>query len=278
MKTRLAWLLAGCSVVLVVILAVSPARRRAAPGWNPTPEHIKELSKADWSSRPSFDPPLTRHDSMELDLSRMSDDLASIKAWLAQLGAEVRFSGLTGGRGWALVTRSHVDNANWYGVRVWSSAEDGSASCLARAKREAALADSALGEYRQYFRTSDGRTPIRIVPFWVADVKPRVETRPKAEYPAGMPHLEARALVLVRVLIGVTGGCDLVVLLKTSGYPLLDSAALRAARQAKFTPGLFGGEPVRVWIDIPYGFARYQSPCLGVRPESLSGSASFRGF
>jgi TonB family protein len=259
MKTRLAWLLAGCSILLMVVLAVSLVVRHSRQR-SPRVRELSHFSHVDWSKGPPREPLLSRGDSIEFELARLEDDADRMVGLMAEFVAEARLLGITGGRKWTVSASSHLDSARTYAEHARSSTGDGWATHVARAMREVALADSAMSRYRQHLRTSRGRSGPRIVAFWEADVKPRPDTIPNAEYPDGMLGLPARARVVVGVLIGVTGSPELTVVWKTSGHPQLDSAALRAARQARFTPGLSGDEPVRVWVSVPYKFAPTPPP------------------
>lgn len=58
--------------------------------------------------------------------------------------------------------------------------------------------------------------------------------------------------VVVRILVGVDGRVlDMGI---ERSIPLLDAAALEAARQWVFTPALANGRPVMVWVRVPFRF------------------------
>lgn len=75
---------------------------------------------------------------------------------------------------------------------------------------------------------------------------------PAPEYPALAKQAKASGAVAVRVVIDENGG--VVSAQAVSGHPLLQAAAVAAARQAKFSPTLLMGEPVKVTGVIVYNF------------------------
>ena len=73
---------------------------------------------------------------------------------------------------------------------------------------------------------------------------------PQPEVPAG----EASGVVLVQILIDEQG--TVIDARPVSGPQHLHAAAVNAARLARFSPTLFGGEPVKVSGTLSYNFAR----------------------
>ena len=61
---------------------------------------------------------------------------------------------------------------------------------------------------------------------------------------------------VVRVLVSKEGGVDSVVVAESSGYPSLDSAAVKGARVMRFAPAMRRGEPLRVWARVPVHFLK----------------------
>lgn len=78
-------------------------------------------------------------------------------------------------------------------------------------------------------------------------------TLPKPIYPPVARSAKASGTVVVQVLVDEDG--DVVSAKAISGHPLLQSAAITAARQAKFTPTKVAGKPVKVSGLINYNFA-----------------------
>lgn len=77
-------------------------------------------------------------------------------------------------------------------------------------------------------------------------------SKPEPPYPSLAKAARASGTVTVQVTVDETG--KVIKANAVSGHPLLQSAAVVAARQAKFTPTLLSGEPVRVTGTLTYNF------------------------
>lgn len=75
---------------------------------------------------------------------------------------------------------------------------------------------------------------------------------PAPEYPAIAKQAKASGAVVVQVTIDENG--SVISAHAASGHPLLQASAVAAARQAKFSPTLLMGEPVKVTGVIVYNF------------------------
>lgn len=75
---------------------------------------------------------------------------------------------------------------------------------------------------------------------------------PQPEYPAIAEQAHAGGLVIVQVVIDEIG--NVISAHATQGHPLLQSAAVAAARQAKFAPTSLMGEPIKVSGILTYNF------------------------
>jgi TonB family protein len=75
---------------------------------------------------------------------------------------------------------------------------------------------------------------------------------PKPPYPPAARAVRASGTVYVQVLIDENG--NVVSATAVSGHPLLQAAAVAAARGARFTPTLLSGQPVKVSGTIAYNF------------------------
>src|SRR5262249_53984226 len=62
-------------------------------------------------------------------------------------------------------------------------------------------------------------------------------------------------VVLVRALIDERGHAQDIRIYASSGYPLLDRAALEAVAQWDFLPAVQDGKPVAAWVEMPVRFA-----------------------
>jgi len=75
---------------------------------------------------------------------------------------------------------------------------------------------------------------------------------PKPAYPPIARAAHAEGTVEVQVLVGFEGTVEAAAAI--SGHPLLQAAAVSAARQARFTPPKYQGEPVKIVGVIQYHF------------------------
>ncbi len=92
------------------------------------------------------------------------------------------------------------------------------------------------------------------------------------EYPLEMWNQNVEGTALVRVLVNEEGGVDSVMVVESSGYALLDSAAARGARAMRFAPAVREGEALRVWTRIPVHFEKNANTPPGGPPEGEADS------
>ena len=83
-------------------------------------------------------------------------------------------------------------------------------------------------------------------------VNGKAQNLPKPEYPPAALAVRASGAVNVQVTIDETG--VVISAAAVSGHPLLRAAAVEAAKQARFSPTLLNGEPVKVTGVIVYNF------------------------
>jgi TonB family protein len=76
---------------------------------------------------------------------------------------------------------------------------------------------------------------------------------PQAEYPAAARAVRASGTVSVQVVVDEEG--KVISAQAVSGHPLLRTAAVTAARQAKFSPTTLNGNPVKITGVLTYNFA-----------------------
>lgn len=81
----------------------------------------------------------------------------------------------------------------------------------------------------------------------------KVISQPAPVYPAIARAAHAHGTVAVQVTVDENG--DVVSAQAVSGHPLLQAAAVEAARQAKISPTFLSGQPVRVTGTLTYNFA-----------------------
>jgi protein TonB len=77
----------------------------------------------------------------------------------------------------------------------------------------------------------------------------------KPAYPELAREARVEGRVQVRVLVGREGNVLDARVEKGLSIPLLDGAALEAARRWRFSPGRTNGHPVACWVSIPFQFS-----------------------
>lgn len=83
-----------------------------------------------------------------------------------------------------------------------------------------------------------------------------VSYRKRAEpvYPALARQRQQQGSVLLLVAIDAAGHPVRVEVRRSSGFPLLDRAAVQAVRESEFAPGLSNGRPVPAEVEVPVTF------------------------
>jgi protein TonB len=77
-------------------------------------------------------------------------------------------------------------------------------------------------------------------------------SKPQPVYPPIAKAARASGIVTVQVLVDESG--RVISASPVSGHPLLQQAAVAAARQARFSPTLLSGQPVKVSGVLTYNF------------------------
>ncbi len=80
-------------------------------------------------------------------------------------------------------------------------------------------------------------------------------TPPAPPYPRRALAMHQQGVVMIRALIDERGAAREIRLQASSGYPLLDRAALQAVEDWQFMPETVNGRPVAVWVEVPVRFA-----------------------
>lgn len=83
----------------------------------------------------------------------------------------------------------------------------------------------------------------------------RYLSNPKPDYPEEARRQREQGVVLVNVEVGADGRPDEVSLKRSSGFPMLDEAAVDAVRRWRFDPARAGGLPVSSRVDVPVRFS-----------------------
>lgn len=91
-------------------------------------------------------------------------------------------------------------------------------------------------------------------PFVASSTKPQLVFQAKPAYPEIARLAKLEGTVMVKVLVGVDGRVLEAVVVR-GAHPLLDRAALAAARQCRFQAGRQREIPVKAWLAVPYRFS-----------------------
>ena len=79
---------------------------------------------------------------------------------------------------------------------------------------------------------------------------------PPPAYPTAARRRAEQGIVTIRVLVGADGSVERAELAESSGYDLLDDAALHAVRAKwRFVPARSGGVTIESWVLVPIRFA-----------------------
>src|SRR5688572_17327189 len=90
---------------------------------------------------------------------------------------------------------------------------------------------------------------------------PTIEPQPLDQptpfkYPVELWDQAVQGDVVVLVRVSRTGDVDSTAIFQSSGYPQMDSAAVRGGRQLRFVPGRRGTRLLDRWVKVPVRFAR----------------------
>jgi protein TonB len=83
-------------------------------------------------------------------------------------------------------------------------------------------------------------------------------SNPRPDYPGEARLQHQQGLVILSVEVAADGRADNVTMTRTSGFPLLDQAALNAVRAWRFEPAHAAGLPVPSQVDVPIRFTLSQ--------------------
>lgn len=90
-------------------------------------------------------------------------------------------------------------------------------------------------------------------------VEPRFDAdylnNPAPAYPRVSRRHREQGVVTLRVYVLPNGAPERVELERSSGFALLDEAALEAVRKWKFVPAQAGGKAVAAWVNVPLEFS-----------------------
>jgi TonB family protein len=96
---------------------------------------------------------------------------------------------------------------------------------------------------------------LKVKGYFVVGVEPEPIEIAKPKYPESARRKKLAGEVVIKVIVGLKGQVEYAEILKSSGYGILDTAALKAAKKSKFKPVIEKGKKVRTWTTIPFRFA-----------------------
>lgn len=88
----------------------------------------------------------------------------------------------------------------------------------------------------------------------ITEAMPLYKMNPEPEYPRMAEKRRYEGTVILSVLVNKQGMVDNLWIFESSGYKILDNAALKAVRNWTFEPGKRGDEPMDMWVEVPVRF------------------------
>jgi protein TonB len=83
---------------------------------------------------------------------------------------------------------------------------------------------------------------------------PLYNTNPPPQYPRVAVKRGYQGVAELMVLVNKNGFVDDVWLFESSGYSILDEAALQSVKDWSFTPGKQGDQAIDMWVRVPVRF------------------------
>ncbi|NLD37741.1 MAG: energy transducer TonB [Desulfatiglans sp.] len=88
----------------------------------------------------------------------------------------------------------------------------------------------------------------------IFEAEPLYRVNPEPPYPKMARKRGYQGKVLLSVLVNKEGRVDNLWVFESSGYNILDNAALEAVKDWLFEPGRQGDNPVEMWVQVPVKF------------------------
>jgi protein TonB len=85
----------------------------------------------------------------------------------------------------------------------------------------------------------------KLPPEYVSVTQPNYAARAEPIYPDQARRWHQQGVVVLALFINELGALDKVEIVKSSGFPLLDAAAVKAMKKSRFAPALDGAVPIR---------------------------------
>jgi protein TonB len=118
-------------------------------------------------------------------------------------------------------------------------------------KPQKTVADSS----KSIAESEQTKSKVDMLPIQFAkEARPLYRINPLPEYPIIARKRGYQGTVILEVLIDRNGKVVDLLMAKTSGYPILDKAALTSMKNWSFEPGMVGKERTAMWVRIPIKF------------------------
>ena len=85
-------------------------------------------------------------------------------------------------------------------------------------------------------------------------VPPLPLAKEKPPYPPLARRRGYHGRLLIKLLVSPLGKVDRVVLVKSSGYSILDRVAVKTLKKWRFRPAMKNGRPISFWVEVPVVF------------------------
>jgi protein TonB len=89
---------------------------------------------------------------------------------------------------------------------------------------------------------------------FMQEAKPLYQTNPAPIYPRMARRRGYQGNVVLKVLVSRNGSVSDLKVSTSSGYPVLDQAAIDSVKKWTFVPGMRGHENVEMWVRVPIRF------------------------
>ncbi|HVU28167.1 MAG TPA: energy transducer TonB [Verrucomicrobiae bacterium] len=89
---------------------------------------------------------------------------------------------------------------------------------------------------------------------YVAISEPKYAQRIEPVYPEQAKRWHQQGIVVLSLYINESGALDKIEIVRSSGFPLLDNAAIRAMKMSRFNPALSGSIPIRSRAEVTVTF------------------------